>query len=113
MLVIIDGDCSFCRWASGWLRRLGDAKLEIIAQDQVPDRVFKAFSSNERWSADSIKVISNEKLFIKSQAIAEVLRTARWFAQPLRLFFILPDFFLDAIYDWVARNRKSQSCTLE
>jgi predicted DCC family thiol-disulfide oxidoreductase YuxK len=113
MLVIIDGDCSFCRWASGWLRRLGDAKLEIISQDQVPELVLKAFVSNESWSADSIKVISNGNLFIKSQAIAEVLRTSRWFAQPLRIFFILPDFLLDTIYDWVARNRKSQSCSLE
>jgi predicted DCC family thiol-disulfide oxidoreductase YuxK len=113
MLVIIDGDCSFCRWASGWLRRLGDADLEIVPLNHVSDEVLKAFESNEGWLADSIKVISNGNLYIKSRAIAEVLRTARWFAQPLRVFFILPDFLLDAMYDWVARNRKSQSCSLE
>ena len=113
MLVLIDGDCSFCRWASVWLRRIGNSDLEIIPLDQVPEKVLKAYESNESWSVDSIKVISNGNLFIKSRAVAEVLRKARWFAQPLRLLFILPDFLLDALYDWVARNRKSQSCSLE
>lgn len=112
MLVIIDGDCSFCRWASNILRRLCKPSLDIVPLDGVSEEVLLLWSTNPFWSIDSIKVVSAGRLYIKSQAVAEVLRTARWFAQPLRLIFLLPDALLDRGYDWVARNRKSDVCGL-
>jgi predicted DCC family thiol-disulfide oxidoreductase YuxK len=112
MLVIIDGDCSFCQWASKLLQKICRPGLEIIPLAAVSQEVFNTWSSEAYWTVDSIKVISQGKLYIKSQAIAEVMRTARWFAQPFRLLFLLPDVWLDRGYDWVARNRKSQACEI-
>ncbi len=113
MLVIIDGDCSFCRWASNLLRRLCKPGLDIVPLEGVSEGVLMRWSTNPLWSIDSIKVVSAERLYIKSQAVAEVLRTARWYAQPLRLIFLLPDALLDRGYDWVARNRNNgNECNL-
>jgi predicted DCC family thiol-disulfide oxidoreductase YuxK len=112
MLVIIDGDCSFCQWASRWLKRLCLPELEIIYLSHVSSQVLQKWSSDPNWSVDSIKVISNNQLFLKSAAIAEIMHQARWFAQPLRFIFVLPERLLDVGYDWVARNRKSQQCEI-
>lgn len=112
MLVIIDGDCSFCRWASNLLRRLCKPGLDIVPLEGVAEDVLMHWSTNPLWSIDSIKVISAGRLYIKSQAVSEVMRTARWYVQPLRLIFLLPDVLLDRGYDLLARNRKSDVCSL-
>lgn len=112
MLVIIDGGCTFCRWASGILLRLCDPVLEIIPFENVSTDVLRVWELHPNWSVDSIKVISKGKLYIKSKAISEVMQAARWYAQPLRLVFFLPDRLLDYGYVWIAKNRKTSSCEL-
>jgi predicted DCC family thiol-disulfide oxidoreductase YuxK len=116
MLVVIDGDCSFCQWASQLLKRICREGLEIIPLTSLPPEIQKMWESNPDWAIDSIKVISNGRLYIKSDAVAQVLIRAKWFAQPLRLLFFLPTRFLDLLYDWVARNRylwgKGNTCAL-
>lgn len=112
MLVIIDGECSFCQWASRLLRRLCVNELEIVALSQVKSEVINQWSMDPLWSIDSIKVISQHQLFIKSEAISVIMKQARWYAQPLRIVFILPVRLLDMGYDWVARNRKSLQCEI-
>jgi len=112
MLVVIDGDCSFCLWASRWLRRLCKPGLAIVPLAKVSDEVLHEWRFEPNWTVDSIKVISNNQLLIKSAAIAEILQVARWYAQPLRLLFFLPESLLDVGYDWVARNRKSPVCNI-
>ncbi len=114
MLVVIDGDCSFCQWASRLLKRICREGIEIIPLTSLPLEIQKSWESNSDWAIDSIKVISNGRLYIKSEAVAQVLIGAKWFAQPLRLLFLLPTRLLDRMYDWVARNRKlGQSCELK
>jgi len=108
MLVVIDGDCSFCLWASRWLRRLCKPGLTIVPLNKVSEEVLLAWSNDPNWSVDSIKVLTNNQLFIKSAAIAKILQIARWYAQPLRLLFFLPEPLLDVGYDWVARNRRTK-----
>ncbi len=105
MIVVIDGDCSFCQWASRLLKRICWDGLQIIPLSSVSPEIQKTWEPNPAWAIDSIKVISNGRLFIKSEAVAQVLMRAKWFAQPLRLLFLLPTRLLDRMYDWVARNR--------
>ena len=112
MLVIIDGGCTFCRWSSTILRRLCKPGLEIVPVEDLSSEFITNWIAHPDWCQDSIKVISAGRLYIKSQAIAEVMRMARWYAQPLRMIFLLPDRWLDLGYDWVARHRKSQVCEL-
>jgi len=112
MLVIIDGNCSFCLWASRWLRRICKPGLDILTLDLVSIDVINQWEANPLWSVDSIKVISQGQLWIKSAAVAQVMREAHWFAQPLRLLFVVPQRLLDVLYDWVARHRKSDTCEL-
>ena len=54
---------------------------------------------------DSVIVRKNEKVFSKSYAAFVVLRELR---SPLRyLFYLVPTFFADFIYDFIAKRRYS------
>jgi predicted DCC family thiol-disulfide oxidoreductase YuxK len=86
--------------------------LDILPLDLVSIDVINQWEANPLWSVDSIKVISQGQLWIKSAAIAQIMREAQWFAQPLRLLFVVPHRLLDVLYDWVARHRKSDTCEL-
>ena len=52
---------------------------------------------------DSVIVKKNEKIFSKSNAAFEVLKELR---SPLRfIFYFIPTFFADFIYDFIAKRR--------
>ena len=64
----------------------------------------KQFPS-DNWAIESIKLLSDSQVFVKSEAIRLLMREARFVFQPLRLIFILPTSVLNWAYDWVASNR--------
>ncbi len=114
MLVVIDGDCSFCQWAARLLRKICLDVFDFTTLNAVSPEIRHTWESDPAWAIDSIKVIDRGQLYIKSSAVRHLLRFAKWYAQPLRLLFLLPKSTLDRMYDWVARHRRmGQSCDLE
>jgi predicted DCC family thiol-disulfide oxidoreductase YuxK len=105
LVVFIDGDCGFCQWASCILRRISAEDLVIYAQSTELCRSYQENIPDARWSLATVQVISEGRLFIKSAAIAEVLKHAKWPFLPLRVFFVLPERLLDSMYDFVAKHR--------
>ncbi len=96
-IVLIDGNCRFCRFASKLLKRMVLGDLQII-----PETSFKEFTLPD---IDSIKWVVGRNVYVKSDAIARILANSHWYFQPLRVVFLLPPFILDKGYDWVAKNR--------
>jgi predicted DCC family thiol-disulfide oxidoreductase YuxK len=105
LVVFIDGDCGFCQWASGILRRISAEELAIYAQSTELCRSYQEKIPDSRWSLATVQVVTNGRLYIKSAAIAEVLKLAKWPFLPLRLVFLLPVKLLDRMYDFVAKHR--------
>ncbi len=105
LVVFIDGDCGFCQWASGILRRISDEDLAIYAQSTEICRSYQEKIPDARWSLATVQVISDGRLYIKSAAISEVLKHAKWPFLPLRVLFVLPERLLDWMYDFVAKHR--------
>jgi predicted DCC family thiol-disulfide oxidoreductase YuxK len=96
-IVLIDGNCRFCRFASKLLKRMVLGDLQII-----PETSFKEFTLPD---IDSIKWVVGRDVYVKSDAISRILANSHWYFQPLRVVFLLPSFILDKVYDWVAKNR--------
>lgn len=105
LVVFIDGDCGFCQWASGILRRISAEDLSIHAQSTELCRSYQEKIPDSRWSLATVQVVTNGRLYIKSAAIAEVLKLAKWHFLPLRVLFVLPERLLDRMYDFVAKHR--------
>ena len=96
-IVLIDGNCRFCRFASKLLKGMVSGHLQII-----PETSFTEFTLPD---IDSIKWVVGREVYVKSDAIARILANSHWYFQPLRVVFLLPSFILDKGYDWVAKNR--------
>jgi predicted DCC family thiol-disulfide oxidoreductase YuxK len=96
-IVLIDGSCRFCRFASKLLKKMVVGDLPII-----PESSFHAFTLPD---IDSIKWVVGKDVYVKSDALSRILAHSRWYFQPLCLLFLLPSSFLDKGYDWVAKNR--------
>ena len=96
-IVLIDGNCRFCRFSSKLLKRMVAGELPII-----PETSFTEFTLPD---IDSIKWVVGRNVYVKSDALSRILVNAHWYFQPLRLVFLLPASLLDKGYDWVAKNR--------
>jgi predicted DCC family thiol-disulfide oxidoreductase YuxK len=105
LVVFIDGDCGFCQWASRQLRKMSAQDLAIYPQSTELCRSFQAEIPDARWQLATVQVVSKGQLYVKSAAIAEVLKHAKWHFKPLGLIFLLPDRLLDLAYDFVAKRR--------
>jgi predicted DCC family thiol-disulfide oxidoreductase YuxK len=96
-IVLIDGNCRFCRFASKLLKRMVLGDLQIL-----PETSFKEFTLPD---IDSIKWVVGRDVYVKSDAISRILANSHWYFQPFRVVFLVPSFILDKGYDWVAKNR--------
>ena len=96
-IVLIDGNCRFCRFASKLLKRMVTGDLPIIPETSFTDFILP--------DIDSIKWVVGYDVYVKSDALSRILVNAHWYFQPLRVVFFLPASLLDKGYDWVAKNR--------
>ncbi len=96
-IVLIDGNCRFCRFASKLLKRMVTGDLPIIPETSFTDFILP--------DIDSIKWVVGHDVYVKSDALSRILVNAHWYFQPLRIVFLLPTRLLDIGYDWVAKNR--------
>ena len=114
MQVIIDGDCRFCLASTKLLRRMIKVQLHVITQYDPEYAVYQNQFNASDWSVDSIKLVDGDQLLMKSKAISTLMVGSHWYFQPLRIFCMVPRFLLDALYDFVAKNRyflgKGEKC---
>ncbi len=114
LIVVIDGECQFCQFSSRILRKIIASDMVFLNQnDPQVIELEKKFPS-DNWAIESIKLLSDSEVFVKSVAIRLLMREARFVFQPLRIIFILPTKVLNWAYDWVASNRYfwNQACSI-
>ena len=104
IVIYYDGICFVCSSAIDALIKMD--KNNILYFSPLQSNYAKS-SINKKYlkEMDSVIVIKNEKIFSKSYAAFVVLRELR---SPLRyLFYLVPTFFADFIYDFIAKRRYS------
>lgn len=104
-IVFFDGYCILCNGLVDFLL-LTDSKGKLKFASLQGATAKKYIPSSYLFETDSIIFINNaHSILTKSKAIIEILKTMGGFWKIFALFSILPDKFLDIIYDFVARNR--------
>ena len=105
-VILFDGVCNFC-----------DASVNfIIRQDKKNVFRFAALQSSagqqlaEKYHLpkkdfDSFVLVDQGKIYIKSTAGLRVYGNLPWIWKWTQIFWIVPKFIRDAVYDYVARNR--------
>lgn len=104
-LILFDGECNFCNfWVRFILKRdkKGVFKFATL-NSEIGSNIKQQYQLSE--GIDSIVLLKNNKVYIKSAAALEIAKnlSGLWFL--LGVFKIIPTFISDAVYDFVAKNR--------
>jgi predicted DCC family thiol-disulfide oxidoreductase YuxK len=117
-IILFDGVCNLCNGAVNFVikRDTGNVFKFTPLQEKQGVLLLKMHAVDTQ-KLDSIVLIENEKVYVKSSA---ALRIARKMSNLWPLFFVLliiPSFIRDGIYDFIAKNRykwfgKKEQCMI-
>lgn len=117
-IILFDGVCNLCNGAVNF----------VIKRD--PGNVFKFTPLQEKQGVlllkthavdtqklDSIVLIENEKVYVKSSAALRIARKLSGLWPLFFVFLIIPSFIRDGVYDFIAKNRykwfgKKEQCMI-
>jgi predicted DCC family thiol-disulfide oxidoreductase YuxK len=117
-IILFDGVCNYCNSIVNF----------IIRQDKEQKFVFAPLQSNAgqqildkhklpRSDFDSFVLIDHNKPYLRSTASLHVFKKLPWYWKWTQVFWIVPRFLRDAVYNIIARNRykwfgKKESCMI-
>ena len=115
-IVLFDGVCNLCNSSVNFIidhDRKGKFKFAALQSD-AGKRALEPFSEK---IADSVLVVANGRLYQKSSAALYIASKLGFPYNLFGIFYIIPRFVRNPIYDWIARNRyrwfgKRESCRM-
>ncbi|MCR8656737.1 thiol-disulfide oxidoreductase DCC family protein [Paenibacillus endoradicis] len=117
LIVLYDGQCSFCNGATQWIiARDRTAKVSYAAiEGELGQLLIQQF--NIPSNVDSLICIDNNKAYLYSSG---AIRVTKYLDGAWKLFYLLtiiPTFIRNPVYRFIAKNRyrwfgKQQSCLL-
>ena len=105
-ILLFDGLCNLCNGSVNFILKrdkLGKFKFASL-QYEIGKKLTNKFDIDTNI-VDSIILIKNEKVFIKSSALLEILKDLPIGWRVFRIGIILPKFIRDYLYDFVAKHR--------
>ena len=105
-IVLFDGLCNLCNSSVNFIIKrdnLGKFKFASLQSEIGIELTNKYYIDTN--VVDSIVLIKNDKVFIKSDAVLEILKDLLIGWRLFRIGIILPKFMRDWIYDIIAKHR--------
>ena len=117
-IILFDGVCNLC---NGFVRfiikydKRRSFKLYSLQSDQ--GRILLEKNRLEHFSNNTIVYINENKVFIRSEAVLNILKRIGYPWKVMYVFIILPQFVRDWVYNFIAKHRytlfgKSVLCDL-
>jgi predicted DCC family thiol-disulfide oxidoreductase YuxK len=105
-LILFDGVCNLCNAGVQLIIKSDPEMLFRFAslQSAVGQQVVHDFKQ-ELLDIDSIVLVHQDRLFLKSEAVLEIFHLLGGFYRLLSIFKFLPLSIRNWIYDWIAGNR--------
>ena len=115
-ILFFDGVCHLCNGYINFLVRWNSKKLMFFSALQGK-KAFELLTEAQRLELKSILYYKDGKVLEKSSAVMESLSDANPWLSFVKIFYIVPRFIRNAIYDFVAKNRyklfgKSDLCRI-
>ncbi len=112
-VIIFDGICIFCNKSINFLIKID--KKKSFKYSPIQGKFVKSLGISA--NIDSIIFYENGTLYYKSTAILRILHSLGGAWTIVNIFYIIPTFIRDAIYDFIAKYRykifgKMQSCRI-
>ncbi len=117
-IILFDGICNLCNASVNFViqRDKKDVFRFVALQSEIGEKIISEFNIDP-LDTDSIILIDKDKCYIKSTAALYITKSLSG-AYPLLFgFIIVPRFFRNWVYDYVAKNRyrwygKKESCMI-
>lgn len=105
-VVLFDGVCNFCNGTVNFLIRMDHQKRLLFAPLQsAAGQTFLEKHQLPTTQFGSFVLIKNGNAHQKSTAALQLLPYLPWYWQWARMFWLVPCFLRDSVYDLIARNR--------
>jgi predicted DCC family thiol-disulfide oxidoreductase YuxK len=105
-VILFDGVCNFCNGAVNFV--LDQDRKEIFRFASLQSEAGRKLLEEHCLPTDSLGsfiLIDKGKAYTRSTAALRVLNRLPWFWKGLQLFWIVPPFLRNAVYNLIARNR--------
>jgi predicted DCC family thiol-disulfide oxidoreductase YuxK len=115
-IILFDGVCNFCSGVVNFIIRQDRKKVFRFAalQSEAGQKLLEQYGlPKEKF--DSFLLIDNGKVYKSSTAGLRLYSRLPWYWKWTQVFWIVPRFLRDAVYNFIARNRyrwfgKKESC---
>lgn len=117
-VVLFDGVCNFCNGTVNFLiKQDKDEKLKFAALQSTAGGLLLQRCNAASPSLHSFVFIEHGKAYERSTAALRLLPYLPWYWQWARIFWMVPLFIRDAVYNRIAQNRyrwfgKTETCML-
>jgi predicted DCC family thiol-disulfide oxidoreductase YuxK len=117
-IILFDGVCNFCNGSINFLIRQDKKDVFRFAplQSQTGQKLLAQYQIQKK-GFESFVLLQDGKAYQKSTAALKVLKQLPWYWKALKVFWIVPAFLRNSIYDFIARNRykwfgKKETCMI-
>jgi predicted DCC family thiol-disulfide oxidoreductase YuxK len=117
-VVLFDGVCNFCNASVNFLIRQDKKNVFRFAplQSEYGQKLLETYQLPKK-QLDSFVLIDNGKVYKSSNAGLRLYGKLPWYWKWTQLFWIVPRFIRDGVYNLIARNRyrwfgKKDSCMI-
>ena len=104
-IVLFDGVCNLCNGAVQFIIRHDKKNLFRFASLQSATAAKLLDTLPVETSMQSVVLIEQEKVFVKSRAILQIARQLEFPINLVYGFIIVPRFIRDAVYVFIAKHR--------
>ncbi len=104
--ILFDGNCNFCsRWVMFLISRDGYDRFRFSAS-QLPaaKTILEKYRVTDQV-VDTFILIEDDHVYARSAGVLRIFKNLPGLWPALYIFRIVPPFFRDAIYNFIARNR--------
>jgi predicted DCC family thiol-disulfide oxidoreductase YuxK len=105
VVLLFDGVCNLCNGVVQFLIRQDKKGILKFASLQSHAAAQRLHGHGDLKKLTSVVLIEKGQVFQKSNAVLKVVQYLPWYWQWAQVFWIVPRFIRDGIYDWIARNR--------
>lgn len=105
-IVLFDGVCQFCNSSVNFIIRQDKKKLFRFAalQSEAGQNLLAQYHLQKENFA-SFVLLENGKAYQRSSAVLLLSNQLPWYWKWTQVFWIVPKFMRDGVYDLIARNR--------
>ncbi len=117
-VVLFDGVCNLCNSSVNWIidhDKRNEFRFASL-QSEYGQRMVQQYNISGNYM-DTVVLIKNDRAYLRSAAVLQVLRGIGGIYSLAMVFYIFPAFIRDVVYNFIAKNRyrwfgKQESCRI-